>query len=137
MFKLTKNLYTKNNTCTYEDEFANSVFIKRTESGFVSRLRFANENIKAKPIETKIPLDDDFEGADMHLDYRSDVDLESIDIASAIEDYTRLINYWIDLIYDMKILESHKGMDEAIYKQDLEKLSSYEEMTEVLKSLGM
>ena len=50
MFDILDNKFLENNTCKYIDEYQNTAFFKRTESGFVAKLRFADKNIKASPM---------------------------------------------------------------------------------------
>ncbi|MCR5481249.1 MAG: hypothetical protein K6F52_00420 [Clostridia bacterium] len=134
MFKLAKNLYTKNGRCIYEDDRQNSVFAKRTEDGFVIRLRFSDRNIKTKPLYISVPVKKQEEGSSLHVDYPSYIDYDA-QIGSVIDDFTDLVNRWINMVYDMMILESHKGMDAGILSADIEKLKIYEEMEGVISAV--
>ena len=136
MFRLAKNLYTKNGRCIYEDDNQNSVFAKRTEDGFVIRLRFNDKNIKTKPLYISIPIKEAEEGSSLHVDYPSYVDYET-QIGSVVGDFTAIVNRWINMVYDMMILESHKGMDASILSADAEKLKEYEEMQDVIAATSV
>ncbi len=135
MFKLVKNLYTENGRCTYEDEKNNSVFVKRTEEGFVIKLRFADKNIKAKPLYVNIPIKNEEKGSSLHIDYPSYIDYMAV-IEPVVNLFTDLVNHWINMVYDMLILESHKGMDPAILSTDIEKLKEYEELQGLVSAMA-
>ena len=135
MFNLVKNLYTENGRCVYEDAEHNSVFVKRTEEGFVIKLRFNDKNIKTKPLYINIPIKNDEEGSSLHVDYPSYIDY-SAKIEPIIGRFTELVNRWINMVYDMMILESHKGMDSAILSADIEKLKEYEELQGLITAMA-
>ena len=135
MFKLAKNLYTQNGRCIYEDEHGNSLFVKRTEKGFVVKIRFDNEAIKAKPLYINIPIEDDVSGISVHVDYPSVVDYSTF-VEPIVMGTSEIINRWIGMVYDMMILESHKGMDPIILREDIERLKEYEEMEELITAIS-
>lgn len=136
MFKLANNLYTKNGRCIYEDENNNSIFAKRTDNGFVIKLRFKNDKIKTKPLYIDIPLKNEDEGTSLHVDYPSFIDYEK-EVSTVIASFTDIVNRWINMVYDMMILESHKGMDVGILNSDIEKLKEYEEMEDIISAINL
>ena len=146
MFKLIENRYIDNGKCKYTDEYGNKAFFCRTESGFTGKLRFEDKRVTAEPIHINLPLMGT-KGVDMNINYMDGVAHTDIDIVSGIQSFTELVNYWIDLVTDTKMMSvsneiiakmiKAEGDDqiETAAQYKLATLSQYEELYEIVKTL--
>ena len=136
---LRKNNLMQNGICIYEDQFGNSVFMQKEDdkkdgtSSFVAKLRFSDKSIKAEPLKVTIPVKDDEMGTMLHLDFHEG-QRTGEDIDSAIDMYTKIVQRWINLLYDIAILKAPlSGESEA--KERFDKLSEYDELKEFISLL--
>ncbi len=132
MFSLKKNNYRINGVCLYEDEEQNSVFCRRSSTGFVSKLRFYDDRIKAEPLYTTIPIKED-NGALLKLHYKSEVDLEGYQ--SVIDSYNKIVDRWAMMCYDLEILQKRQAAGESI-ESSLMDLREYEELSAIIDDLS-
>ena len=146
MFEISKNMFFENNNCNYIDEYQNKVFIRRTEDGFVAKLRFADENIKAAPLNVSLFSGEMKEGDNLHLEFKEHGILEKEDVKKGIGNFTELINYWIKMLYDIKFLDmkdsyfmnANPGITrEEIAEHKYSLLLQYKELEVLLKTIGL
>ena len=135
-YSLKKNTFAQDGICIYEDGFGNTVFCKNESDDagyrFTAKLRFADENVKAEPLHISIPMVDDSEGANLHLDFLDGKEHGGEDIQGAIEMYTFIVQRWIDLMYDIAALRIGVQDDKDARKR-LDNLADYEEIDEVVR----
>ncbi len=132
MFALKKNNYNNNGVCIYEDEAGNSVFCRRSATGFVSKLRFANTAIKAEPLYTDIPLKEDVAGVRLRINYPNDVNFE--DCQPIINAYGAIVDRWATMCYDLEIMQKRKSLGQPI-TEDINELQKYEELNGIILEL--
>jgi len=130
MFKIEKNSYGRNGACVYRDENGNSVFAKRTETGFVAKLRFSDKRIKAEPNYVVIPCKDI--GFNLNVKYPSDVILS--DYSGVFEDYREIVDRWAMMCFDLEIMDKKKRLGESIH-DDIVRLAGYEELSGIINLL--
>ncbi len=132
MFTLKKNNYNHNGVCIYEDEVGNSVFCRRSATGFVSKLRFADTAIKAEPLYTNIPLKDDIAGVKLRINYPKNVRFE--DYQPVIDAYNAIVDRWASMCYDLEIMQKRKSLGQSI-TEDINELRKYEELSGIILEL--
>ncbi|MBP3279392.1 MAG: hypothetical protein J6M44_10600 [Butyrivibrio sp.] len=135
IIKLRKSNLMGDGICIYEDQYGNSVFMKKEDSKdsgeeFVAKLRFKDKSIKAKPITVTVPVKDDEMGTMLHIDYLEG-EKAGDEIDSAIDMFTKVMQRWINLMYDIAMLRAPSS-GEADAKARLEKLSKYEELSDFI-----
>lgn len=143
MIILTKNDYINTGKCWYEDNYRNTFFMKRTDEGFTAKVRFANENVKAKPLEIMVPSNE--EGQMLNINYLNGVEDNSIDVKEGITNFTELVQRWINMLLDILLLNANNDLlraryncdasDEELSQYKLEKLSEYEELANVIRNV--
>ena len=137
---LRKNTIMQDGICIYEDQYKNSVFMQKEadkdgRSSFVAKLRFNDKNIKAAPIKLSIPVENDTDGTMLHLDFMDGANREGDDIDCAIDMFTKIMQRWINLMYDLAPIHPALASEEAA-KDRFEKLSQYEELSDVLSEIA-
>lgn len=146
MFNITENSFTDRGVCKYTDEHNNTAFFRRTDDGFVGRLRFADEKVTAAPVAVKIPVIDDTEGTKLHLEYLDGKEHKTVDVLMGINGFTELIQRWIYMLYDIKSMEMDNSLLlkvnecnnitlEDVYMQKLAILEQYEELIPFLQAI--
>lgn len=144
MFELEKNNFIEQNTCTYIDQYGNKAFMKRKKDCIVAKLHFANKKVRAEAMNIKFPIDKDKEGDNIRLYYESEILLQEESVKNAIENFTMLINYWINMLYDINYLEANPAIIQAvnanasvedISRDKLLRISQYEELGSLLKAM--
>lgn len=135
MFLLTKNTYIEDGKCWYKDEHNNTVFAKQTEEGFTARLRFNNKKVSMEPINVKIPLEEDEDGAMLDINVSDEFINNNVDVSEGLKNFTNLVQNWINMSYDIKAFGvngviSGKNEQETVnlYNNSLQKLMIYEEL---------
>ena len=131
-------------TFYYEDDCGNAVKVIKNEGYFVVRILPADERLKFHGLRVDVPALSDFEGVHLKLDYSSDVDPDSEELHQLVEDINELVNHWVDLSYDLNLLEANPSLlkggntnitDEQINQYKLERLSAYPEMEDIIKNV--
>lgn len=131
MFSLYKNTYGGNGVCLYRDFRGDEAFFKRTENGFVTKLRLADKVFKMEPLYVDIPIKEGTEGTELKINCLSPFSVD--DIADIINGYSVLINRWIAMCYDLETLQKVKQCNQPITGY-LEELKKYEELCTVLET---
>ena len=145
MFTLEKNNFIDSNSCTYKDEYNNTAFMKREQGKIVAKIRFSDERIKASAMNIPFPVNSRTEGDTLHLEYPDEKLLTKSNIQDGINNFTQLINYWINMLYDVSLLEASPELfrkanpgnisDEQIAEYKFSRLLPYEELKPVLKNM--
>lgn len=130
MFKLFKNTYKENGVCLYKDENGNNIYMRRTEEGFTSKLRFMDVRIKAEPLYIKIPNSND--GETLRLTFSNEVSPE--DYEDITNDYGKIVDHWAEMCLDLEIMDKKKQSGINIH-EDIVKLREYEELKPVIDFL--
>ncbi len=141
--EITRNDFCSSGVCKYKDSYDNSVFARRTDDGFVVKLRFADKEVKAEPIYVSVPIKEDEEGTTLHLDYPGHKNLETEDIQKAIYMLTVITQHWINMLLDIRCLgidnqavaESNNMTIEDVAKIKVTSLYEYEELTDLVNSV--
>lgn len=137
MFKLIKNELINTGKCWYEDEYNNTVFIRKNNDNFVARIRFNDKNVVAKPFKVCIPLSEDNFGDTLCVDFHNGDVQEREDIKCGIDGFTTLIQKWIQMLYDFKFLDIKNELlkvanpelnDFEINEEKLRRIRQYEEI---------
>lgn len=144
MFELEKNNFIAQNNCTYIDQHGNKAFMKRKKDCIVAKLYFFNEKVKADVMYIKFPVDKDTEGDNIKLYYESEELLQEETVKKALENFTMLINYWINMLYDINYLEANAAIIKAVNpnasvedigRDKLLRISQYQELGSLLKAM--
>lgn len=137
MFKIKKEEIIETGKCWYEDAYGNTAFFQKKDDSFVGKLRFADRTIKTEPIVLEIPLrEENINGVKLKLNIQMDDErLQTDSIKNAISDFMTKLQYWVNMMYDIKILEKCKNSnDEELQHIYLETIMKYEELSR-LKSI--
>ena len=146
MFELKKNMFLENNTCNYVDEYNNTVFMKRTEKGFVAKIRFANKSVTAEPLVVEAYAGDKKEGDYLDLHFSDQSVLSQEDVMQGLKSFTVLVEYWVNMIRDIKLLDlnnslflkANPGMtDEDVARHKFSIISQYKELEAVKQLVGL
>lgn len=156
MFSLIENRFVNEGICKYEDENGNRLFMKRTDDGFVAKLRFANKDISADPFYVTIPLPDGYNGQNIRLNFLNKPQLSAMpaadpvipqDVNDAISCFHPVVTRWISMLSGMKCLETDNSLiaryyndknpgekitGEDIAKNKLAFLGQFEELSELI-----
>ena len=146
MFKLSSNEFIDKGICKYIDAYGNTAFMKRTSDGFTAKIRFANSNIKASPLNILVPpvAENGEDGTYLHLDYLDGIDHNTDDVNAGISEFTELIQHWIQMLYDIKFMDFNNNILkrantnaslEDIYMHKISLLQQYEELVPFLSSV--
>lgn len=137
MFEIEENRYMKDNSCKYTDEHGNRAYMQLRKDKIVAKLRFSNPNIKADVMYIDFPPKDDEEGKDIHVNYKNKNVLNEKSVNDAFKNFTQLINYWIHMVSDIRLLQADISIlmsanpdktIEEINQYRLSKLSLYNEI---------
>lgn len=101
----SSNSFVETGICKYRDEFNNTAFMKRKDFGFVAKLRFNDTKVKAEALEIHLPFDENEMGATLNIKNEKGADLHSEENTAAVESFTTLVQYWIDMIFSLQLLE--------------------------------
>lgn len=147
MFNLLKNNFIDGSYCTYVDEYNNKAYMRRENGFIVARLRFADATVKADTMHIPFPIGETLKGDTMHLTYSDKRVLDKQEIKSGIDNFTQLINYWINLLYDIKLLDAGSDIirqisdigtmnEEQVAEYKLSRLRPYGELKGLLGSMS-
>ena len=137
MFELTKNQFLQNNTCNYTDEFGNTAFMKRTEDGITCKLRFSDQRVKTEPLNIKIPAPEEEKGKNLKLNYSNAEALNENSVKVGISNFTALINYWMNMICDIALLDvkntffmkvNPDATEQEIWQHKMKRIAPYKEL---------
>ncbi len=150
MFNITRNDIV-NNKVWYEDEFENTLFIKRKENGFVAKIRFKDKSVKSKPIEVDVDQIKIDGGVNLNFEYPSGRSQYDEDISAGIQGLTEIVQRWTEMINDLKFInnaaeflpfiraqymkEDVSAEEVASYKMAI--MNQYEELGAVLNMAGI
>lgn len=132
MFTISKNTYQTNGICLYENDNGDSVFCKRTQDGFIGKLRFADKRIRAESLHINIPIKDEV-GTNVNLSYDGDVNVA--DYQGIIEDFFSIIHRWISMCYDLEIIEKTRLLGQPIHDL-IKQLENYDELGGLLREMS-
>lgn len=144
MFDITENTFLDNGICKYEDEWGNNLFMKRKGDGFVAKLRFADENVKAKPLYYDPHQDPPIDGAYLHLDFLDGRNRDDEELTNAIRGFTEIVQRWIRMLSDIilfgadneMVKNANPGMTEqGAWETKVMLLQQYEELAPVMESI--
>lgn len=142
MFKLEKNDFLNSGKCWYRDEHGNTVFMLRKENQFTAKIRFNNNLVTAKPLIVNVPPVNE-DGASLQMDFPEGA-LEKEDIKSGIEGFTTLVQHWIDMLYDIKLLECNNkwlqnqnpgASEEDVNEYKIQRLIENEELSPMISKI--
>jgi len=146
LFVLSDNNFLERNTCNYIDEFENTVFIKRTEKGFVAKLRFATDGIKAEPLNVELWGVEKKDGDILKLHFTNRELLGKKSVIGGQYNFSVLINYWIRMLNDIKLLDFNESIllnanpkmtREDIAKAKYDLISQYKELGPLMRLVGL
>ena len=144
MFDLTKNLFLENNKCWYKDEYGNTAIIIRREAGFTAKIRFVDKTVSAPPLQVNVPAKEGENGAFLKLNYLDGKDNKGVDVSGGIDNFTKLIQRWIDMLYDISFLSTNNAFlqkanenvsEEDIAQYKMQLIGNYEELKPVLNAV--
>ena len=145
MYKKTKNDFMSNGVCKYEDEYGNSAFLKRTNTGFTARLRFKRKGIKTEAVNIFVPARDNvMNGVSLPISYTNESDSEEEDVVYGINAFAKLLQHWIDMIYEINffstnnnfILNSNPGLtSDDVNNYKLNEIAKYEEVLPIINTV--
>ncbi len=151
MFEIKDNKFEVNGRCTYEDEYGNTAFFRKTDSKIVGKLRFANENVSVEPLYLEFPLKKEEEHG-INLAYKGDSykyiqttgdDLSSV--TDALNGFTELVRRWIGIYYAIETFIANNDVlrcadpslisDEDVYNKKIAVLSQYDEVLPLINTV--
>ena len=152
MFELTNNNFSnpEKQSCKYKDEYGNTCYMRRSESGIVAKLRFADKRVTAPSLEISFPPKDDEFGVYLTLSCDGEevgqefLDNLSDDISTGIQGFTEVLQRWMQMLYDIKFLEfdnsillgANEGMTiDDVYREKFDRISHYEELAPVVDTV--
>ncbi len=147
MFHITKNDIV-NNKVWYEDEFSNSLFVKRKDGGFVAKIRFHDKAVKCKPLDINIKELRENGGSYLNIEYPSGRSQYDDDIYAGIEGMTAVVQRWTEMLNDLDFMNNmpefvayakEQFMKEDVTPEDLANykysiMKQYEELEEFVDS---
>lgn len=138
---IKKNDFLNQGIVIYEDSYGNSVFMKRefgdNKEGFVAKLRPADKNVKAESIHVSVPVADDEMGTNLQLHFLDGQQHNGEDMSSAIRMFTEVMQRWINIMYDIRFMQTDNKMllranqnlsEEDVCRYKLMQLGEYEEL---------
>lgn len=142
MLDLTRNKFLNEGKCIYTDGWGNKAIFKRIgDMSFESHLKFTDKNVTAEKITIHMPFksEDDKKGTMLQLKYENGA-VETEDILNTINDYTLLVQRWINMLTEISlfdptnILKENKTQEKAL-KEKVLCLSKYEELQETINTV--
>ena len=143
---IKRNDFLSQGIIVYEDTYGNSVFMKREQEkdreGFVAKFRPSDKNVKAESIHVGVPIKSTDEGTMLHLDYLDGVIHDGEDVKAGISMFTELVQRWINLMYDIRFMQSNNKFllrtndgctEDDICRFKLMQLGQYEELKAIME----
>ena len=148
MFSLVKNEFLDKGICRYEDEYGNSVFMKRNGQCFVGKLRFFNKNVKLDPVRYDPCNRSESGGFNTSIKFPEGVNIDDDDIKGGIDGFTAIVQRWVCMVSDISMFSSaqvgmaatdsmYPGMTaEDVWKDRMTALTQYDELTPLTNTHG-
>ncbi len=144
MFEIKENTFMQRGIVKYEDEHGNKAFFRREgERGFVGKLRFLDKSVKTSPLAVFVPIKENEKGQNLHVETDDGTKLERKDIVGGIDNFTILVQRWIDIMYEIYTLNNLSYIKEAnpsftdkeVWEKKIEEMSQYEELKNAINSI--
>lgn len=135
MYEMIENNFTSHGRCRYMTENGDIIFMGRTKDGFVGKIKFKDKRCVHSPLYITIPVANDFGGIYVDVKYPPNGDYDIENMQSIIADFGEIVNHWISMMYDIRIMEHGKNEDAIKKRIQVQALRGYPELKDMTETV--